>query len=119
MLSGGGVQRSILSRVMSAASTNATSVKASPGVVTGLHLYNTSAAAKFVKFYNKASAPVVGTDVPILTVPLAATPNGRVDTDGMSLSFSIGIAYAITGAVADTDTTATAVNDVVGGLLYQ
>src|SRR5581483_5493004 len=59
-------------RVKSAASTNATSVKASAGRLYQIHLCNTSAALKFVKFYNKASAPTVGTDTPVATYPLAA-----------------------------------------------
>ena len=49
-------------RVMAAASTNATSVKASAGRLYEIHLCNTSAALKFVKFYIKTSAPTVGTD---------------------------------------------------------
>lgn len=104
-------------RVTAAATTNATSVKASAGRLYGLHLCNLAAAVRFVKFYNKASAPTVGTDTPVATYPL---PTGtRLDVDLLSgISFSTGIAYAITGAVADTDTTAIAANDVVGELLY-
>ncbi|MBI2718149.1 MAG: hypothetical protein HYX36_05220 [Rhizobiales bacterium] len=105
-------------RVMSAASTNATSVKASAGRLYEIHLCNTSAALKFVKFYNKASAPTVGTDTPVATYPLAAN-GGRLDIVSINgISFATGIAYAITGAVADTDTTAVAANDIVGELLY-
>lgn len=104
-------------RVASAATTNATSVKATPGRVYGIALANTSAAAKFVKLYNKASAPTVGTDTPVHTIALAA--GQRVDLSWpVGMPFSTGIAYAITGAVADSDTTAVAANDVHGGLLY-
>ena len=105
-------------RVMSAASTNATSVKASAGRVYELPLCNPSAALKIVKFYNKASAPTVGTDTPVATYPLAAS-GGRIDIVSVQgISFATGIAYAITGAVADTDTTAVATNDVAGEILY-
>jgi hypothetical protein len=105
-------------RVMAAASTNATSVKASAGRLYELHLCNTSAALKFVKFYNKASAPTVGTDTPVATYALAAN-GGRIDSVSVQgISFATGLAYAITGGVADADTTAVAANDVVGELLY-
>lgn len=105
-------------RIMAAASTNATSVKATAGRLYEIHLCNTSAALKFVKFYNKASAPTVGTDTPVATYPLAAN-GGRIDIVSINgISFATGLAYAITGAVADTDTTAVAANDVVGELLY-
>jgi hypothetical protein len=103
---------------MAAASTNATSVKASAARLYEIHLCNVSAAIKYVKFYNKASAPTVGTDVPVATYPIPAN-GGRIDFDSTNgISFALGLAYAITGAVADTDTTAVAANDVVGELLY-
>lgn len=105
-------------RVMAAASTNATSVKTSAGRIYEVHLCNLAASAKFLKLYNKASAPVIGTDTPVATYPIA--PNGgRIDfTSFNGISFATGIAYAITGAVGDADTTAVAENDVVGELLY-
>src|SRR4051812_15077088 len=43
----------------SAATTNATSVKGSAGTVYGIQAFNTSGATKFLKLYNKASAPTV------------------------------------------------------------
>lgn len=104
-------------RVMSAATTNATSLKASSGNVYGIHLHNSGAAAAFFKLYNKASAPTVGTDTPVTTISLSA--GQRVDYDNATgMSFSTGIAYAITNLVADTDTTAVTLNQVTGHLLY-
>lgn len=104
-------------RVMSAATTNATSLKASSGNLYGIHLHNSGAAAVFFKLYNKASAPTVGTDTPVTTVSIAA--GGRVDFDNVQgEAFSTGIAYAITNLVADSDTTAVTLNQVTGHLLY-
>jgi hypothetical protein len=104
-------------RVKSAASTNATSVKASAGKLFGVTVYNTTAAAKFLKLYNKASAPTVGTDTPVMTIPVPA--NGVAGySNPIGKAFATGIAYAITGAVADSDTTQTAVDDVTGALDY-
>lgn len=104
-------------RIAAAATTNATSVKATSGRVYAIALANTSAAAKFVKLYNKASAPTVGTDVPLHTIALAA--GQRCDLSWPAgMSFSLGIAYAITNLVADTNTDAVAANDITGGILY-
>ena len=103
-------------RVVSAASTNATSVKASAGNLYHITASNTSAAVKYLKFYDKASAPVVGTDTPIFT--LGVPVGGFSEAYDFPISFTLGIAYAITGAVADSDTTAVAVNDITGLLLY-
>lgn len=105
-------------RVMAAATTNATSIKASAGRLYEVHLCNLAASIRFVKFYNKASAPTVGTDIPVATYPIPAN-GGRLDlTSFHGVSFATGIAMAITGAVADADATAVATNDVVGELLY-
>lgn len=105
------------SRVVAAASTNATSVKASAGNITNVDLFNVAAYDVFVKFYNKASAPTVGTDTPVWTVPIKAGtgfskqfPNGRW--------FSTGVAFAITKLQADSDTTVVAAGDVTGQVEY-
>jgi hypothetical protein len=104
------------SRVASAASTNATSVKASAGQVYGWYLFNTTATLKFFKLYDLAAAPTVGTSTPVITIPLP--PNGGAVVNWhYGIPFPTGIAYAITGAVADADTTAVAANDVHGFLL--
>jgi hypothetical protein len=101
------------SRVHSAATTNATSLKASAGVVRSIDLFNNAAYAVFVKFYNKATAPAVGTDVPLWTIPLPAG-SGYSKQYFVGLPFSTGIAYAITKVQADADTTAIAADDVTG-----
>lgn len=100
------------STVNSAASTNATSVKASAGTVWSIVASNINAAARFLKIYNKASAPTVGTDVPVLTI--AIPPGGVVQIDGGSngIRLATGIAFAITTAAADSDTGAVAANEV-------
>ena len=97
-----------------AASTNATSVKAGAGRVIKIRGYNAKAAVVYLKLYNKASAPAVGTDTPILTIPLKASDMFDIDVCNLGLNFSTGIAFALTGAVADADTTALVANDIVG-----
>ena len=98
--------------ISSAATTNATSIKASAGTLASMQCSNTGAAVAFVKLYNKASAPTVGTDVPILTISVAA--NGLVNVlDAMvGYRFTTGIALAITNLGADADATAVAAAQV-------
>lgn len=100
--------------VSSAATTNATSGKASSGTVYSIDCLNTSAAVKFLKLYNKATAPTVGTDTPVLTIALPPNNVAKAMTFHQGMYFSAGIAYAITGAAADADATAVAAGDVVG-----
>lgn len=109
-------------RVISAASTNATSVKASAGQVFTIIAVNTNAAVRYLKLYNKASAPTVGTDTPVLTIPIPGNAAGAgvsIDTGGMGIAFATGIALAITTGVADADTGAVAANEIVVNLLYK
>jgi hypothetical protein len=107
----------LIAKVASAASTNATSVKTREGRVVGWSLTNTTASLKYFRLYNKAAAPTVGTDVPVLIVGLPATSTTTAHLPA-GLALGTGIAYAITGAVADNDTTVTAANDVIGALFY-
>jgi hypothetical protein len=102
------------SRIVSAAaSTNATSAKASAGTLKSMSGYNAAAAVRYLKIYNKASAPTVGTDTPILTLALKASDKFDFTwPDGFY--FSTGIAYALTVGSADGDTAALTAADVVG-----
>lgn len=100
--------------VSAAASTNATVVKASAGRVYKINGYNASAAVKYLKLYNKATAPTVGTDAPVATFALKAADNFDIDLGSIGQYFATGIGYALTGAVADADTTALTAADVVG-----
>lgn len=94
--------------MVSAATTNGASVKATAGNLFELSLFNVTAATVYLKLYNKASAPTVGTDVPIMTIPVAAGAVWSAEFGRIGKRFSTGIALAITGAAAATDTTAIA-----------
>ena len=97
----------------SAATTNATLIKASAGRLFLIIGRNNVASIRYLKFYNKASAPNVGTDVPVLTIALDASSRFEIDLNPYGQFFTTGIAFAITGAVADNDTTAIAAADIL------
>ena len=106
------------SHTMSAASTNATSLKASAGQVYGLSISNANAAARYFKLYNKASAPTVGTDTPVLTLQVPA--NGTViRAYPVGLALGTGIAWAATAVITDADTTAIGANDLSVDIDYK
>jgi hypothetical protein len=104
-------------RVAAAASTNATSVKATAGTLHGVVLFNNTAVKKYFKWHNAAAAPTVGTTPVVLTMIIPA--DGGLALSNLGFEFTTGIAYSITNAVADADTTAVAANDVHGVLLYK
>lgn len=102
------------SRIVSAAaSTNGTSAKASAGDVFRVSGYNANAAARYLKIYNKASAPTVGTDTPVWTEYLA--PQSKFELSfPKGLYLGTGIAYALTTGSADADTGALTAGDILG-----
>lgn len=105
--------------LISAATTNATSVKASAGTLLAIHATNTGAAVAFLKLYNKASAPTVGTDTAVKTILIPATSGSvSVYLPTIGEAYSAGIALAITGVATTADTTAVAAAQVVVNLDY-
>jgi hypothetical protein len=97
----------------SAASTNAAVVKAAPAKLLYVHAFNANAAVRYLKLYNKLTAPTVGTDRPIMVFPIPATGSISIlvgDDDGVL--FNLGLGHALVTGAADSDTTAVAVNDI-------
>lgn len=86
----------------------------------------------YLKLYDVAVAPVVGTTVPKLTIPLTSNTvyNGTalvaaplvfvIGTENIGVSFTSGIGYALTKLPADNDITAIIAGDVTGlNVLWQ
>lgn len=105
-------------RIQSAATTNATNLKASGTIVGCIAVQNNGASAAYLKLYNKATAPTVGTDTPHATFLIPAGGCLPTIEPAASLSFNTGLGYAITGGPADTDTTAVAANQVTGFMAW-
>lgn len=103
--------------LVSAASTNATNIKASAGKVTGWYIYNSNASARKVAFHNTAGTPTAGSSVfyTIVIPGLAATnvsfPNG--------IDFSTGIAITTVTELTDAGSTAVGLNDLIINIYYK
>lgn len=117
---GTGADAWTLSKLLSAATTNATSVKNAPGTLGMLIAVNVTATVYYLKLFNKASAPTVGSDAPVMTIPIPANSSGAgiALNFGVGLAFSVGIGLAITSGVADLDTGSCAANAVILTLGY-
>jgi hypothetical protein len=101
----------------SAATTNGALIITGTSGLAAFYATNTGATPAFVKLYNKATAPTVGTDIPEMIIPVPAAVSGvpGVATQIFSfigMRFALGLGIAITGAVADSDTTAVAAGQV-------
>ena len=103
--------------VNSAATTNGALILTGTSGVQAFYATNTGATAAFVKLYNKATAPTVGTDVPEMIIPVPAAVSGvpgfiELSPGFNGYRFALGLGIAITGAAADSDTTAVAAGQV-------
>lgn len=98
--------------INSAATTNATSVKASAGTVYSVTASNTGAAVAYVKLYNLATAPTVGTSTIAITIPVPAGGTVNLPFGTSGARFSTGIGLAITNLGTDADATAVTAGQV-------
>jgi hypothetical protein len=105
-------------KLISAATTNATSVSTTANTLLyGYYISNTNAAVRYVKFYNKASAPTVGTDTPVLVLAIPGSGAANVSFSA-GINFTTGLAFATTTGAADSDTAAVAANEIIVNLVY-
>jgi hypothetical protein len=97
-----------------AATTNSQLVVTGAKNLFTIDVSNDSSTKFWLKLYNKASAPTVGTDVPVMRFLVPAnTVQEFVIPQHYGAYFSLGIGFATTGAVADSDTTAITAGSVV------
>lgn len=93
----------------SAASTNAAVVRNAAAQLFEISVFNPTAAIIYVKLYNKTTAPTVGTDVPIITIPVPINGLVALEFGAEGKRFSTGIGIAITAGPLATDVAAVAV----------
>lgn len=103
--------------VNSAATTNGALILTGTSGLSAFYATNEGASVAYVKLYNKATAPTVGTDVPEMTIPVPAAASGvpGVATIPMGFHgfrFALGLGIAITRNAAHTDTTAVGASEV-------
>jgi len=107
---------------VAAASANqdSQSVKGSAGTVYSVAVFNVNAAVRYLKVYDKATAPT-SADTPIqrYTIPGNATGAGLTLPLPVGMLFANGIGFRITTGAADGDTGAASANDVVVNLTYK
>jgi hypothetical protein len=105
-------------RLISAASTNATSVKAAAGQLHGYALFNTTTSLVYVKFYDDAGTPDEN-DTPAFSIMLPKEGGANVSFGDSGVAFASGIAYRTVTGVADNDTGAVGAGAVLVNVWYK
>lgn len=101
----------------SAATTNGALILTGTSNVSSFYATNEGASVAYVKLYNKASAPTVGTDIPEMILPVPAAVGGvpgvaNPNIGFHGLRFALGLGIAITRNAVHTDTTAIGAGEV-------
>ena len=91
----------------SAASNNAAIITSKPAAIGSVIVSNAVAAAAFVKFYDKATVPSPGTDVPFLVVQVPASSMQIVPLN-FPVRTTTGLGIGMVTGAADTDNTGVA-----------
>jgi hypothetical protein len=92
-------------------------VKASAGQLYGIVIYNAAVATRYIKVYDKATAPT-SSDTPKMTVPLNTLLGQAIPVD-IGAAFASGIGLRATTGLADADTGAPGTNDVIVTVFYK
>lgn len=103
--------------LVSAGTTNATNIKATPGKLFCWYIYNSNAAARKVAFHNTAGTPTAGASVffSFVIPPLS----GANACSSIGLQFSTGIGITTVTGVADNSSAAVGVDDLNINLFYK
>lgn len=109
------------SGVVSAGSDNATLVRAGTGTLSWVVACSTVAAIKYVKFYDKATAPTCGTDVPKirLMVPASGCTVISAGDRNSEAQYQLGLGYCMVTGAADSSSAAVTAADVVLSFCYR
>ena len=101
--------------LISAATINATVVKASEGWLCYIMASNVNAAVRYLKFYDKATTPAPASDSALLklvvALPVTSTNPVMMDFGDNSIHFASGIAIVCVTGISDTDATAVAASE--------
>jgi hypothetical protein len=107
--------------IVSANTNNATVLKASSGQLYSIQVFNLNAAARYIKFYNKATTPDPTADTVIksILIPGNTAGAGVVISWPSGVAFATGIAYAVVTDVGDTGNTSVAANEIIVNIDYK
>lgn len=112
--------------LVAAASDNATAIKTSAGQLYGWDLFSIDATPVYLKFYDLATAPTVGTSTIKLRFGIAKPVTGTAAdgiADGrfwpMGIPFSTGIAMAAISGITDAGTGNLTASEVLINVYYK
>lgn len=109
--------------LVSAATTNATVVRAGAARLQGIQCFNINAAAAYLKLYDKATTPSeADTPVKVILIPGATTGAGAAipfHPFDNGAEFLSGLAFRVVTGITNASTAAVAASEVLINLDYK
>lgn len=113
---------SLSSTILTTTAVNTTIVKGSAGQLYHISCTNNTATIAYVKFYNATTNTAFTTLTPVWRTMIPGASSGGagiVNEATNGLAFATGITFAVTGGIADTDTTTLNANALIINLGYK
>lgn len=104
--------------IVSVGSDNAQNIKNAAATLFAVRVFNNAGYPVYVKLYNKATTPTVGTDTPFKTIGVQAGTQRDVAISGGGITMGTGIGLGIVKGIADSDDTAVLASDCVVDVEY-
>jgi hypothetical protein len=106
---------------ISLATNNATLIKAGASRLTSVVALSVGADARFLKIYDKDTAPDPASDTPVMTliIPANAAGAGLVVNFSKPVKFTNGLGMAIVAGIGDTNNVAITADELVVNIGYQ
>lgn len=98
------------------ANTTPVQIKAGKGIAVAVSLSHSGTGMRYLKLYDKATPPVVGTDVPVQVFGIPAAWSREVNFQ--PVAYQLGMWMTVTTGAADTDATAPNANEVVADVYW-
>lgn len=96
----------------SAATNNATLVKAGRVTLGSVSVANSVATVYYLKLYDKVTAPTCGTDTPRAVIQVPASAPASVPV-GAGINFNAGLGFCLVAGIADSDNASAATGLVI------
>lgn len=106
----------LVKHVVQPNNTVPTQVKTGKGIVCCVSMSNSAAGMRYLKLFDKATAPTVGTDTPVMVFGIPNAWSREVNFP--PVAFQNGIWMVVTTGAADTDATAPGSNEVVADVYW-
>lgn len=104
-------------KLLSANTTNANSVRQNPTTLYGYDIGNNSTTTDaYLKIYDEATTPVIGTDITTITIYLPHGQRAWLPPSEPGIQLKNGLGIGLTGGISSSDTTAVGANQIIVNL---